>query len=475
MILFVFCCTKSICAQNYIVKNIKEFGAKGDGQTNDQLAFEKASDFFNQRKGHGHLVIPKGQYLVGKQVLKTINKQNRFLGKNVLDFKNVRDLKVSALDDAEIKYTGKLLFGTFEPKEFLQLKKEYKPNDLLNKTVIADIGCFIRFESSTDIEIENIRVDGNVTASIIGGQYGDKGIQLPHFGVYLKNVNDVIVNNVNMHHFALDGIYLSNQESRLKDRVTIKNSNFEYNARQGFSWVGGNDLYVYNCKFNHTGKSKFTSPPGAGVDIEAEVGPIRNGVFEQCEFFDANGPCLVADSGNSGSCTFNNCTFWASTSWAIWVRKPDFNFINCKIYGSITHGYKAKTDKEATKFIDCYFEDKPYYGQSPKASRFIIESNHASRMLFKNCNIVARHKLLFWMSCMPDAKPEEKYQLINSTFTIYTPNLKPKSYLAVIRGIRMKNTSFYIKNNQQKNGYYLNEYNNYLKNIDLGGNKVFTE
>ena len=62
----------------------------------------------------------------------------------------------------------------------------------------------------------------------------------------------------------------------------ITNSKFEYNSRQGLSWVGGNQLYVKNCKFDHTGKSQdLASPPGAGVDIEAEGGPIRNGVFRK--------------------------------------------------------------------------------------------------------------------------------------------------------------------------------------------------
>ena len=127
---------------------------------------------------------------------------------------------------------------------------------------------------------------------------------------------------------------VSNKASNSPDSIKITNSIFEYNARQGFSWIGGNQVYVKSCKFNHIGKAKISSAPGAGVDIEAEVSPISNGVFEDCDFIDNMGCGLVALAGDSKNCTFTNCTFFGSTNRAIWISKPNYTFNNCNIYGS---------------------------------------------------------------------------------------------------------------------------------------------
>jgi len=54
-------------SQAYITKDIKSFGASGDGESNDQAAFEKAADYFNKRGGNGKLIISRGTYIVGEQ------------------------------------------------------------------------------------------------------------------------------------------------------------------------------------------------------------------------------------------------------------------------------------------------------------------------------------------------------------------------------------------------------------------------
>ena len=185
---------------------------------------------------------------------------------------------------------------------------------------------------------------------ILGGIYGDKGWQLQHYGIFIMNSQNVLVNKINAHHFGLDGICVSNKETSSPDSISITNSTFEYNSRQGLSWVGGNQLYVKNCKFNHTGKGKFYSSPGAGLDIEAEAGPIRNGVFDSCEFIDNIGLGMGADSGDSGDCTFNDCTFWGTTNYSLWVRKPNFKFNGCNIYGSTAHGYNSPDKKMQLNF-----------------------------------------------------------------------------------------------------------------------------
>lgn len=46
--------------------NIKDFGAIGDGITNDTQAFQDAGVTISENNG-GTLIIPEGKYLVGRQ------------------------------------------------------------------------------------------------------------------------------------------------------------------------------------------------------------------------------------------------------------------------------------------------------------------------------------------------------------------------------------------------------------------------
>ncbi|MGH2565896.1 MAG: right-handed parallel beta-helix repeat-containing protein, partial [Ginsengibacter sp.] len=314
----------AVSAQSFVQKNIQFFGAKGDGKTNDQAAFNKAADYFNKRGGNVKLSIPKGTYIVGKQTF-TGGRLNKpaYEGEDVMHLSNVKNFSVNGEVGAVIKFQNGMRMGSFSP---ISGKENKNGNNFVNRAYAAIPGTCIYIDNSTGVTVSNIELDGNNQNIILGGVYGDVGRQLQHYGIFISNSKNVLVANMNVHHFGLDGISISNKPNDSKDSIQLLNSNFEYNSRQGLSWVSGNQLYVKNCKFNHTGKVKFSSPPGAGVDIEAEGGPIRNGIFENCEFIDNTGAGLVADSGDSGDCTFTDCTFWGTTNWSIWITKPGYTF-----------------------------------------------------------------------------------------------------------------------------------------------------
>lgn len=407
-------CTGKCLAQKYVVRDIKSFGAKGNGKTNDHLAFQKAAAYFNQRGGNGKLIISKGVYIVGRQTFTggRINKP-AYEGESVLHFTNIKNIKIEGMAGTILKYRDSLRYGAFTPTGKKHFQHGNKP--FYNDTYSANVLHCIYFIECSNVSVTNLAMDGNNTGFILGGFWGDVGRQLPHYGIFIKDSRNVIIDKLDIHHFGLDGICVSNKVSLQKDSISISNSSFRYNARQGFSWIGGNHLIVKNCKFNHTGKGVFASPPAAGVDIEAEVGPIRNGYFTNCEFTNNQGVGLLADAGDSGDCTFTNCTFWGTTNWSIWVTKPGFKFIRCNIYGSTTHGYSSTDEKNATKFTGCTFEDKFYNGKPPHGN-FLMESNNVKRMSFSDCKFVASSKLLCWVSINPKTKPEEKYQFTSCSF-----------------------------------------------------------
>ncbi len=444
-------------SQSTFVKDIKSFGAKGDGKTNDHAAFVAAADFFNRRGGNGKLIISKGIYIVGKQSKGEFTWQ----GQDVLHFTSIQNMVIEGVPGAVLKYSAAMKFGSFDPTTG---RPRQVGGYFVDPRWGASLGHCIFIDRSLNVTIKGVELDGNNEKIVLGGSYGDVGRQLPHYGIFIQNSKNVTVQKVNLHHFALDGICVANVKTNTPDNIKLLDSKFNYNARQGFSWIGGNGLLARNCQFNHTGTGKFGSAPGAGLDIEAEYGPNRNGTFESCEFVDALGCCMVADSGDSGYMTFNNCTFWSSTTWSIWTTKPGFTFKNCKIYGPIVHGYDSPNDKDATKFIGCHIEDKPYNGKQP-AGEYLIETNNAKRVRFENCNVISHYKKLFWISINPALKPEEKYQIINSTFFSDRKVYVGGDYICVFRGAYYKNSTFKYKKEYSVN-MCCEPYN-----VDGGGNK----
>lgn len=467
-VFFVHCAYTQV-----IIRDIKSFGARGDGKTNDHDAFQRAAEFFNKRGGNGKLIISKGMYIIGKQTSATSSGGPAYVGSDALPLIKVKNFGIEGLSGAYIKYANGLRFGAFDPKTGLSY--QHGNNYFVNPPYVANIGRAISFTDCSQVYVKNLDLNGNLSSIVRGGVYGDQGIQIPHIGITIDNSTSVTVQGVKAHHFGLDGIMVSNHtNSTSPEKILIQNSSFEYNARQGLSWIGGNDLTVIGCKFNHTGRMSFTSAPGAGVDIEAEVGPVLNGNFRDCEFIDNAGNGLVADTGPSSNCTFANCTFWGVTGWSIWVTKPGFTFNSCKIYGSMVHGFDANTDQEATKFINCWFEDKPYEGKGPYGN-FLIETNYKRRVTFTGCTMFAHKKKVVWMESNPSWSPEEKYQLFNCHL-IYTGDSWPKGdFISLTRNIRYRNCTFEIRNGgAQKKGYYFNGLGESY-NVNLGGSKVITE
>lgn len=403
-------------AQKMVLKNIHSFGAKGDGKTNDTEAFLKAAAFFNERTGNGTLLIPEGVYIIGKQIFSNgdVNKST-YQGVRILDFKNSNNLIIQGEKGTLLKYADNLKFGSFDPVtgNIFNGNNPSQPDP----KYAGDIGYCIGLTDCKNITVKTLVLNGNNKMIQLGGLYDDKGIQLMHVGIYIHNTQGVYIDNINASYFALDGIIVTNVASDKKDDINITNSIFEYNFRQGLSWVGGNYLQAKNCRFNHTGKSAYCSPPGAGVDIEAEVGPITNGIFEHCEFIDNTGCGVVTGGGVTSNCIFTDCTFWGINNWSIWVSAPAFTFIGCKIYGSIVHGYNASNATEATRFIRCYFEDKAYKGQ-PSYGKYLLECDGPRRISFDSCTFVPHAKPIAWLNTSNAKTSEEKATISNSQFII---------------------------------------------------------
>lgn len=153
--------------QTYLVRDIKSFGAKGNGRTNDHDAFQRAAAFFNARGGQGKLVISKGTYLVGKQVFnRTQPTEPVFEGSDLLYFRNVKNLDIEGQNGSVVKYIKGLRYGAFKPVTGEPYK--HGTQNFVLRGYLASIGNSITLNNCTSVKIINLEMDGNNGGHIIG-------------------------------------------------------------------------------------------------------------------------------------------------------------------------------------------------------------------------------------------------------------------------------------------------------------------
>lgn len=410
----------------------KDFGAVGNGRANDHAAFERAAAFFNQRAqtpagttGRAELHIPKGVYLVGRQ-------EADGQAANLLYLAGCRNLLVTGDDSAntEIRYTPGLRYGAFDPAT--KLPYEAATAYFSDGKYGAAGGCFVVLRDCDNVTIANLNLNGNSPTLVVGGHWGDIGIQLPCDGMFVSESRRITLRRVAMHHFGRDGVQVLNHLAKSVndpnlEGIVFENSTFDYNGRQGLSLTGANGFRAVNCSFSHTGRvwvpalgKPLYSNPGAGVDIEPESGVVANVSLENCRFVDNAGQGLVSDRYGSGPPSTKNIVIsggllWGLTNWSAWIRQPDFLFKNCRIYGAFVNGCDAATTSEATRFVGCTFEDRPYHGQTAYGLYTLHSDKEARRMRFTNCRFIGTHSYL--IQAIPTATDTASlFQLRNCTF-----------------------------------------------------------
>ena len=90
-------------------------------------------------------------------------------------------------------------------------------------------------------------------------------------GVYIKNANGIMLNNLEIYNAIGDGICISGEfvnEANTTNNITIKNCNIHDNRRQGISVGSGNKINIYNNEIYDIGGS----PPHTGIDLEPNGG-----------------------------------------------------------------------------------------------------------------------------------------------------------------------------------------------------------
>ncbi len=397
------------------VINVKDFGALGNGRTDDTKAFLAAVAKVNSLRKDVTLLLPAGTYL--------LTPQTRPAGQlpaalEVLFFEGCRNLTIQGGKSTKIRFATRLYYGAFRADARLGVVPLGQGTRDWQYRVA--IGHGIGLKNCMGVSVSGIEIDGNNSGFTLGSAFGDSDYQINNDGLYLESATEVTVTDCYIHHFGRDGLLLLNptpqEYNTPHQHIRLKNCRFEYNGRQGFSWVGGVGVVADNCSFSYSGQGKVSSSPRAGVDFEPNAGYIaKGGIFRNCTFYRNAGVGIITDAGGPAVRDFQfiNCTVTADGATAVWVKGPAFSFTGCTISGGFLFGYAAENATDGTRFTRCSFTDA---GTENGRYNYLVESNGARYLLFDGCRFSAAQKALVYLS--PGSRNEAEKPVFNDcTFT----------------------------------------------------------
>jgi hypothetical protein len=366
----------------------EQFGAIGNILANDTIAFQRLAAAVNTLGGCSIRFGRNRTYTVGAQNFAGANGLGyAYQAQAILRIENCTKPVVIDMNGSTMKLASGLKFGSFNPVTGAAIASvaPYYINDSK-----SDIGIMIEATNCAALEIKNGELDGNIQNTNIGGQWGDLGWQRAGDGIVLTDCDRIKISSVYIHHHCRDGymsMYSGNVSGSTANLMTFSDVISDYNARQGFSWVGGHNLVAINCKFNHTGRSVIASAPAAGIDIEAEGGTlIRRGYFLNCEFADCAGNAVLADAGNSADIVFENCRIYGTTTFSMWIKKNGFRFVRCLISGeALTNRLTGIAERDTPIYDQCLFTPESFEGR-PVFGAQLFSDEFGS--IFNRCHFV---------------------------------------------------------------------------------------
>ena len=424
-------CMAAICmpALAITVLNVKkDFGASGNGRTDDTQAFLAAVKEVNRLKKDVSLVIPPGNYQVRPQSQPDLQAGVLPYAIGVLAFEGCANLAVSGSKGTRIIFANGLYYGSFRMNERHQMVPlgaitvDYRYR--------VAIGHGIALRNCSHVMVSDIELDGNNEHLNLGSPFGDTGYQIDNDGLFIENSSAVTVKNSAFHHFGRDGFLLLNQTpqgfSTPGQNIVLNHCRFDYNGRQGFSWVGGVGVQASDCSFSYTARGKVSSAPRAGVDFEPNAGYIaKDGLFTNCTFYKNVGIGIINDEGGPyvRDFRFINCKVTAGEASALWIKGPMFRFTDCDISGCFLFGCAADKAEDGTRFTRCRFTDK---GSESAKYNYLVESNGARYLLFDSCSFHVSQKV--WCYLAPGSRTEAEKPVINScSFVVDKVPLPPDS------------------------------------------------
>jgi hypothetical protein len=260
--------------------NVKAFGAKGDGVSDDYEAMQAAAVALCNAPG-ATLIYPRGTYRIDRYRITGGVSNNSVSNIRYVGCKGVKIIGEGAKID--VKGEFRRTAGYSDAAQVFSYECSVIPFEMVD---------------SSGFHISGFDINGNVDkmsrdAGVVEGSMA---------GILTTNCRDYVISDVNVHHFAADGITLGGNSLVADQHVELRNVTSTNNARQGLSVIQVRKAEILNSVFSFNGRTgKYgIHSPAAGVNVQALRRPPEEDAytgllsFENCRFEENIGPQFIS-------------------------------------------------------------------------------------------------------------------------------------------------------------------------------------
>jgi hypothetical protein len=291
------------------VVSVKDFGAVGDGVTDDYNAIKNAVAAL-QAAGSGTLFFPKGTYFINQYRIDGGPSANGIVS---FALQNLNSVCISGYGAKLVMKGGWTRTADYSSSGFTF---SYSNNIGFN------------FTNCTNLVIEGLEIDGGASTIVkLATAEGDS------YGVVLNGCTQVLLRDLNIHHYCTDGLRVDMSGPitafKVSRQIHASNCRFNNNARQGMSIIHLRHATFTNCDFSFTGTTGTYGghSPQAGVDIEPNYAHDN-----------PTAPLNAAGDDSTGDISFIGCRFKDNNG---------FEFV----------GSNRDTTQHPVQFFGCLFQN----------------------------------------------------------------------------------------------------------------------
>ncbi|MEO7865265.1 MAG: hypothetical protein ABIR63_05275 [Sphingomicrobium sp.] len=359
----------------------EQFGALGDGRTNDTAAFVAMTAHVNAMGG-GEIRLSHRTYVVGQQG--KIAKKGYFAAPGpIMDFIACRLPLTIRGNHARLVADSALRFGTFDPATGMPTTHK-QPYTGLGEIAAPYNQMILVKDCSGPVTISDLELDGNSARLVIGGPWGNTGWQLGGSGLILRdNHGPIAVRNLRSHHQPKDGAVGDGLGlPEVDERVSFTDCVFTDNGRNGFSLVGGNGWGFTRCRFDRSARNLAFrgSAPRAGIDLESErKRPIQAIRFRDCGASDNLQVAVLIATKRVSDVVWIGGKIVGTSAWTYFGSGGDRVRFRDVLFAGALVNLSGET------FENCTFTDDPSAGVSGKlynpSGRFLANLGKANRFI----------------------------------------------------------------------------------------------